>query len=91
MKLGYTILHVADVASSLDFYERTFGIKRHFLHESGTHGELETGEVTLSFATHELGDTNFPGGHIRADKSTKPLGMEIGLVSLTSPLLISML
>lgn len=82
MKLGYTILYVADVASSLDFYERAFGLKRRFLHESGTYGELETGETTLSFASHELADENFPGGHIRASESIPPLGMEIGLVTL---------
>ncbi|MEA5443933.1 VOC family protein [Cyanobium gracile] len=82
MKLGYTILYVADVASSLRFYERAFGFKQRFLHESGTYGELETGETTLLFAAHELGIVNFPGGHIRANESTAPLGMEIGLVTL---------
>jgi catechol 2,3-dioxygenase-like lactoylglutathione lyase family enzyme len=61
MKLGYTILYVADVASSLSFYERAFGFKRRFLHESGTYGELETGETTPSFAAHELADGIFPG------------------------------
>ena len=81
MKLGYTILYVVDVASSLSFYERAFGLKRRFLHESGTYGELETGETTLSFAVHELADGNFPGGHVRADESKAPLGMEIGLVT----------
>lgn len=81
MKLGFTILYVTDVASSLSFFERAFGLKRRFLHESGTYGELETGETTLSFAAHELGNTNFPGGHIRASDSTTPLGMEIGLVT----------
>jgi catechol 2,3-dioxygenase-like lactoylglutathione lyase family enzyme len=82
MKLGYMILYVADVASSLRFYERAFGFKQRFLHESGTYGELETGETTLSFAAHELGNVNFPGGHIRASESKAPLGMEIGLVTL---------
>lgn len=82
MKLGYTILYVADVASALSFYERAFGFKRRFLHESGAYGELETGETTLSFAAHELGDSNFPGGHVRAGESATPLGMEIGLVTL---------
>jgi catechol 2,3-dioxygenase-like lactoylglutathione lyase family enzyme len=55
MKLGYTILYVADVDSSLSFFERAFGLKRRFLYESGAYGELETGETTLSFAAHELG------------------------------------
>ncbi len=31
MKLGYTILYVADVAASLSFFERAFGLKRRFL------------------------------------------------------------
>jgi len=38
MKLGYTILYVADVASSLFFYEQAFSLKKRFLHESGTYG-----------------------------------------------------
>ena len=81
MKFGYLILYVADVASSLGFYERAFGFKRRFLHESGTYGELETGETKLAFAAHDLGDVNFPGGYIRASESEPPLGMEIGLVT----------
>lgn len=81
MKLGYTILYVADVPSSLSFFERAFGLKQRFLHESGTYGELETGETTLAFAAHELGDMNFPDGHVRADASALPLGMEVGLVT----------
>ena len=54
MKFGYTIIYVPDVAASLAFFERAFGFTRRFLHESGTYGELETGETTLSFAAHEL-------------------------------------
>jgi lactoylglutathione lyase len=81
MKLGYTILYVPDVSASLHFFERAFGLKRRFLHESGTYGELETGETTLSFAAHELGDSNFPGGHIQAHSSAVPLGMEIALIT----------
>jgi lactoylglutathione lyase len=81
MKLGYTIVYVPDVAASLDFFERAFGLKRRFLHESGTYGELDTGETTLSFAAHELAASNWPGGHIKASEASQPLGMEIGLVT----------
>ena len=80
-KLGYTIIYVPDVDASLRFFERAFGLKRRFLHESGTYGELETGQTTLAFAAHALGDGNFPGGHVRADASAQPLGMEIALVT----------
>ena len=81
MKLGYTILYVPNVAASLEFFGKAFGLKTRFVHESGTYGELETGETTLSFAAHELGHSNFPGGHVPASESQQPLGMEIALVT----------
>ena len=81
MKLGYTILYVPDVPASLAFFGKAFGLSTRFLHESGTYGELETGDTTLSFATHSLGDSNFPGGHVQASSSPQPLGMEVALVT----------
>ena len=81
MKLGYTIVYVPNVAESLHFFTQAFGLKQKFLHESGTYGELDTGETTLSFAAHELGDMNFPGGHVEANSSPRPLGMEIAFVT----------
>ena len=81
MKLGYTILYVPDVSASLQFFERAFGLKRRFVHESGTYGELDTGETTLSFAAHELAESHFAGGHVQAHASAMPLGMEIALVT----------
>lgn len=81
MKLGYTIIYVPDVAASLAFFEAAFGLQRKFLHESGTYGELQTGETTLAFAAHELGEMNFPGGHVHASSSAQPLGFEIALVT----------
>lgn len=81
MKLGYTIVYVPDVAASVEFFEKAFGVGRRFVHESGTYGEMETGETTLAFAAHALGDMNFPGGHVEAHSSERPLGMEIALVT----------
>ena len=86
MKLGYTIIYVPDVAASLTFFEKAFGLTRKFLHESGTYGELDTGATTLAFASHELGDMNFPGGHVQAHASAQPLGFEIALVTDDVPL-----
>lgn len=80
MKFGYTIIYVSDVAMSLAFFEKAFGLKTRFLHESG-YGELETGETTLAFATHQLGKNNLPTGYVAADSSVQPLGMEIALVT----------
>ena len=54
MKFAYTIVYVPDVSASLAFFEKAFGFTRRFLHESGTYGELDTGETTLAFAAHSL-------------------------------------
>ncbi len=81
MKFGYAIVYVPDVARSLAFFEAAFGLRRRFLHESGTYGELDTGETTLAFADHALGDANVAGGLVRADASLQPLGVEIALVT----------
>lgn len=51
MKLGYTILYVADVRSSLRFYGQAFGLAVKFVHESGDFGELETGGTSLAFCS----------------------------------------
>ena len=81
MKFGYTIVYVPDVSASLTFFESAFGLTTRFLHESGTYGELNTGETALAFAAHVLGDMNFPEGHVEAHSSAKPLGFEIALVT----------
>ncbi len=81
MKFGYTIVYVPDVAASLIFFENAFGLSRRFLHESGDYGELETGETTLAFASIGLGDSHFKDGFVAAHSSTKPLGIEIALVT----------
>ena len=40
MKFGYTIVYVPDVLASVEFFERAFGLKRRFVHESG-YGEMD--------------------------------------------------
>ena len=81
MKFGYTIVYVPDVARSLEFFERAFGFKRRFLHESGDYGELDTGDTALAFAAHSLVSANFAGGHVAAHDSPKPLGFEVAFVT----------
>lgn len=54
MKFRYTILYVDDVAATLDFYTRAFGLERAFLHESGDYGELATGDTKLAFSSTAL-------------------------------------
>ncbi len=49
MKLGYIIFYVQDVTATVAFYEKAFGLKRRFVHETGTYAELETGTTALAF------------------------------------------
>lgn len=81
MKLGYTIIYVPHVADSLAFFESAFGLQRRFLDDSGNYGELETGETTLAFASHNLGKMNLPSGFVAASESEQPLGFEVALVT----------
>lgn len=85
MQFTYTILYVADVAASLDFFERAFGLSRRFLHESGAYGELETGATTLAFAQHAIARDSLGQDYVAADRSAAPLGMEVGLACADVP------
>jgi lactoylglutathione lyase len=67
MRFGYTILYVRDVAASLDLYERAFGQKRRFVHDSGAYAELDTGSTILAFAARELAAASLP--HAFGDES----------------------
>lgn len=58
MKFGYTIIYVEQVVETIEFYEKAFGMKRKFIHESHTYAELDTGETTLAFAAHEAAELN---------------------------------
>jgi lactoylglutathione lyase len=80
MRFGYTILYVGDVAASVDFYGRAFGLKPRFVHESGQYAELETGQTALSFASYELADQNVPGLSPARDDNQPP-SFEVCLVT----------
>lgn len=54
-KIGYPIIYVADVASTIDFYRNAFGLTTRFVHEGGDYAELDTGSKCLAFASSELG------------------------------------
>ena len=81
MRFGYTILYVPDVSASLDFYERAFGQRRRFLHESGQYAELETGGTALAFAALELAASNLPGEFRPAAAAESAPAFEVCFVS----------
>ena len=82
MKLGYTILYVPDVMKAVEFYERAFGLKRRFVHDSGQYAEMETGATALGFASEALAESN--GVAIRPNTPRDvAAGIEICLVTDT--------
>ena len=54
MQFAYTIIYVEDVPSTIDFYERAFGLARGFVDPEGDFGQLETGTTTLAFSSLAL-------------------------------------
>jgi uncharacterized glyoxalase superfamily protein PhnB len=80
MKLGYTIVYVADVLGTVDFYERAFGLKRRFVHESDLYAEMETGQTRLAFAGEAVAEMN--GLAVRPNRKTDiAAGFEIAFVT----------
>ena len=54
MKLYYVIIYVDDAVEATKFYEKVFGMKTKFIHESKMYAEMESGETTLAFANNEM-------------------------------------
>ena len=87
MNFAYTLVYVSDVAASLAFFERAFGLKTRFLHESGAYGEVDTGAsgTTLAFVDHTTARESVQHDYVAADASPQPLGMEIGFTVADVP------
>jgi len=83
VKLGYTILYVDDVRSTIDFYQAAFRLAERFVTPEGDYGELDTGETTLAFASNSLGEANLStaGGFARLDPNGPPPGVSITFVA----------
>jgi lactoylglutathione lyase len=81
--LGYVILYVRDVAASLAFYEKAFGLTRRFFHDDDgkAYGELETGAARLAFASLPLVEAHLKHGVSVAAADKPPLGFEVALVT----------
>lgn len=79
MKLGYVLLYVKDVASSVEFFERAFGLERTFIHESGAYAEMQTGGTRLGFVDASLARESADFALVNAKE--KPPGIEIGFLS----------
>jgi len=79
MKLSYTILYVANIFETVDFYEKAFGLQRRFIHESGDYAEMETGATTLGFAAHNLATDILKRPYTKAGGANGLIGAQITL------------
>jgi len=68
MKLNYVIIYVDDAVKANEFYQKAFGLKTRFIHESNMYSEMESGETVLAFANNEMLKTNI---NIEAHKGIK--------------------
>ncbi|MFW6244563.1 MAG: VOC family protein, partial [Fibrobacterota bacterium] len=53
-KLNYIIIYVDGVVKATEFYERAFGLKTKFIHESKMYAEMHSGGTVLAFADNEM-------------------------------------
>jgi lactoylglutathione lyase len=80
MKLGYVIIYVPDVLATVDFYERAFGLKRRFVHESQQYAEMETGATALAFVDETFVQESV-SDFARNRPIAQPAGIEVALVA----------
>lgn len=85
MKFGYTIVYVPSVSDALAFYERAFGFRTRFLHESGQYGELQSGSTTLAFASNALGEMNLGSSFSPVSAEVPAPGIELAFVTEDVP------
>lgn len=79
MKFSYTILYVANVPETVNFYEKVFSLTRRFIHDSGDYAEMETGATTLGFAAHNLASDILKRSYVKAGDQTGLIGAQITL------------
>ena len=89
--LGYVLLYVNDVAASLAFYEKAFGLARRFYQDDHgkAYGELETGATRLAFASLALAREHLKQEIVAAVPGKAPLGVEIALTTSDVPALFA--
>ena len=87
--LGYALLYVNDVAASVAFYEKAFGLARRFFHDDNgkAYGELETGATRLAFVSLVLAKDHLKQEIVAAAPDKPPLGVEIALTTPDVPAL----
>lgn len=81
MKYAYTILYVEDVKKTMSFYENAFGFQNKFITPEHDYGELLSGETTIAFASHSLGNSNLKKGFKQLSIHEEPNGIEMAFTT----------
>jgi lactoylglutathione lyase len=81
MKLGYTIVYVADVKRTAEFWERAFGLKQRSQDDHALYREMDTGAHTLAFVAHSYIREHLPGGFRAAQNDEAPPPFEVALTT----------
>ncbi len=79
-RLGNVIFYVEDVAKTIAFFEKAFGLKKSFIDPTGSYGQLETGTTALGFASFELAQQNLARGFRQITPKELP-GCEISFTA----------
>jgi uncharacterized glyoxalase superfamily protein PhnB len=77
---SYTILYVANVEETIDFYIKAFGFTQKLITPEKDYAELETGGTTLAFADYSVAEYNGID-IVKSDISTTPQAFEITFVT----------
>lgn len=81
MEFKYTILYVENVEKTVEFYVKAFGFEVKFISPEKDYAELITSGVTLSFASKDLGKSNFKDNVNFSDLSKIPFGFELAFTT----------
>lgn len=81
MRVGYCLVYVPDVAATLAFYESAFGLKRSFMTPEEDYAQLDTGSVTVAFASETLARSNLNEDFAKMRPDQPPPPFELALVA----------
>lgn len=77
MKLSHVTLLVKDVPQSVAFYEKAFGLKKGFMHESEQFAEMKADGIALHLAASTAVKANLPLGFQENSLANLPAGIEV--------------
>lgn len=59
----HPVIHVANVITTLEWYQRVFGLKSSYLAPDGSYSEMENGGSILSFSSNRREEKRYNGFH----------------------------